>query len=137
MNNIKEAAAFCFTLATVATGKGRPHGEYLLQHEEAHFNHAHEDQNDHHLVHSQTHDWHESEAVAHAIAVITDRVFFDITINDVPKGRITIGLFGDEVPRTVDNFMTIAQGTAGVGKLGEEMDYWGTNFHRIIPTFMM
>ena len=32
--------------------------------------------------------------------------------------------------------MTIAEGTAGVGKLGEEMDYWNSKFHRIIPGFM-
>lgn len=106
MNNLDKA--FGFALSNMAFGKRRPHGEYLLQHEEVHYNHSHKDLHDHHLVDSHDHHWEESEAVAHAIATITDRVFFDITIDDVPKGRITIGLFGDVVPRTVDNFMTIA-----------------------------
>ena len=70
------------------------------------------------------------------LGVVTDKVFFDVTIDDKPAGRVVFGLFGDDLPRTVDNFMTIAEGTAGVGKLGEEMDYWQTTFHRVIPGFM-
>ena len=40
------------------------------------------------------------------------------------------------MPRTVDNFVSIAEGTGRIGKLGEEVDYKDTTFHRIIPHFM-
>ena len=46
------------------------------------------------------------------------------------------GLFGDVVPYTVENFVSIAEGGIGVGKLGEEMTFTNTSFHRIIPGFM-
>ena len=72
----------------------------------------------------------------HTIGVVTDKVFFDVHIDEKPVGRIVFGLFGNDLPRTVDNFTTIADGKAGVGKLGAEMDYAGTTFHRVIPGFM-
>ena len=67
---------------------------------------------------------------------VTDKVFFDIEIDQEPVGRIVIGLFGDVVPRTVMNFRSIAEGDLGVRSSGREMTYTGTNFHRIIPDFM-
>jgi len=72
----------------------------------------------------------------HTLGFVTDKVFFDISIEDKPVGRVIFGLFGDDLPRTVDNFTTIADGTAGVGKLGEDMNYAQTHFHRVIPGFM-
>ena len=38
------------------------------------------------------------------LATITDKVFFDIALDGVPLGRIVFGLFGDVVPKTVENF---------------------------------
>ena len=67
---------------------------------------------------------------------VTDKVYFDITIDEEPVGRIVIGLFGSTVPYTVQNFKDLARGNEGVGKLGEEMTYEGSWFHRIIPHFM-
>ena len=104
-----------------------PHGA-----KEDHLDHNSNSANpDHEGHHHYEHDHH-----PHTIGVVTDKVFFDITIDDKPMGRIVFGLFGDDLPRTVDNFTTIAEGTSGVGKLGEDMDYWQTTFHRIIPGFM-
>ena len=73
---------------------------------------------------------------AYTLDHVTDKVYFDVEIDSKPAGRIIFGLFGDVVPWTVENFRSIAEGNLGVGKLGEEMDYAGTNFHRIIPNFM-
>lgn len=62
---------------------------------------------------------------------VTDQVYFDVMIDDHPIGRMTIGLFGEIVPKTVKNFITIA--TTGInGKT-----YAGTPFHRVIKKFMI
>ena len=93
---------------------------------------ANDDDDDHH----KDHRFHHERKFYHTLGYVTDKVFFDVSIEDKPVGRIVFGLFGDDLPRTVDNFTTIAQGTSGVGKLGEEMTYKDTTFHRIIPGFM-
>ncbi|MET7520958.1 peptidylprolyl isomerase [Streptomyces sp. NPDC005248] len=61
---------------------------------------------------------------------MTTKVFFDITINDEPAGRITFNLFDDVVPKTTENFRALATGEKGFG-------YKGSSFHRIIPDFML
>ncbi|KAG6877646.1 hypothetical protein C0992_009590 [Termitomyces sp. T32_za158] len=57
-------------------------------------------------------------------------VFFDITINDAPAGRIVFKLFDEVVPRTAKNFRELATGEHGFG-------YAGSSFHRVIPNFML
>jgi peptidylprolyl isomerase len=47
------------------------------------------------------------------------------------SGRINFTLFSDVVPKTTENFATIAAG----GPNGEH--YKGTKFHRVIPQFML
>jgi hypothetical protein len=37
---------------------------------------------------------------------ITSKVFFDVEIEGGEGGRITMGLFGDDVPKTADNFVS-------------------------------
>ena len=74
-------------------------------------------------------------ADASTLANVTEKVYFDIEIGRKPAGRIIFGLFGDVVPKTVENFVELAEG-AGKGRKGEDLDYLGSPFHRIIPTFM-
>ncbi|KAI0766303.1 cyclophilin [Irpex lacteus] len=57
-------------------------------------------------------------------------VFFDITINGNPAGRIVFKLFDDVVPKTAKNFRELATGQHGFG-------FQGSSFHRIIPNFML
>eukprot|EP00919_Chromeraceae_sp_WS-2016_P019932 GHVR01047358.1.p1 GENE.GHVR01047358.1~~GHVR01047358.1.p1 ORF type:complete len:159 (+),score=25.40 GHVR01047358.1:224-700(+) len=52
-------------------------------------------------------------------------------------GRITIGLFGDTVPKTVENFKTLCEGNTVSKSSGNKMAYENSIFHRIIPGFMI
>ncbi|ABN65131.1 predicted protein, partial [Scheffersomyces stipitis CBS 6054] len=62
---------------------------------------------------------------------ITNKVYFDITEDGKPLGRITIGLFGTVVPKTVENFRQLA-----ISK-DPKFGYTGSIFHRVINKFML
>eukprot|EP00026_Physarum_polycephalum_P017195 Phypoly_transcript_18343.p1 GENE.Phypoly_transcript_18343~~Phypoly_transcript_18343.p1 ORF type:complete len:183 (+),score=36.70 Phypoly_transcript_18343:36-551(+) len=65
------------------------------------------------------------------------KVFFDISINGSPAGRITFELFADVVPKTAENFRALCTGEKGIGRKGKPLTYKGSSFHRIIPQFML
>ena len=77
-----------------------------------------------------------SMAFAEPLDTVSEKVYFDITIDNEPAGRIVFGLFGNTVPKTVKNFATLCDGSAGVGNAGKPLHFQGSNFHRIIPGFM-
>ncbi|BGP54375.1 hypothetical protein JCM8202_000808 [Rhodotorula sphaerocarpa] len=65
-----------------------------------------------------------------ATANSMSNVFFDITKNGSPLGRITFKLYDDVVPKTAQNFRALCTGEQGFG-------YEGSGFHRVIPDFML
>ena len=67
---------------------------------------------------------------------ITNRVFFDMSIDGNEVGRIVIGLYGNAVPKTVLNFATLVRGNKK-HPMGRQLAYEGSTFHRIIPNFML
>ena len=73
---------------------------------------------------------------AETLDTVTEKVFFDITIDGEAAGRIVFGLFGNTVPKTAGNFAALTTGEAGVGNSGKPLYFKGSSFHRIIPGFM-
>ncbi|KEI39112.1 uncharacterized protein L969DRAFT_88566 [Mixia osmundae IAM 14324] len=57
-------------------------------------------------------------------------VFFEITHNNSPLGRVEFKLYDDVVPKTTKNFRELCTGGQGYG-------YQGSSFHRVIPQFML
>eukprot|EP00540_Astrosyne_radiata_P015745 CAMPEP_0116841000 /NCGR_PEP_ID=MMETSP0418-20121206/10678_1 /TAXON_ID=1158023 /ORGANISM="Astrosyne radiata, Strain 13vi08-1A" /LENGTH=194 /DNA_ID=CAMNT_0004471371 /DNA_START=79 /DNA_END=663 /DNA_ORIENTATION=+ len=68
---------------------------------------------------------------------VTHKVFFDVQVAGGSGGRIVLGLFGETVPKTAENFRALCTGEKGVGKSGKPLHYKGSTFHRIIPNFMI
>ena len=75
-------------------------------------------------------------ALADTLDTVTTKVFFDIEVAGESAGRVVFGMFGDTVPKTVENFAKLADGSAGVGNAGKPLHFKGSKFHRIIPGFM-
>ncbi|XP_060074217.1 peptidyl-prolyl cis-trans isomerase B-like [Ylistrum balloti] len=61
---------------------------------------------------------------------VTNKVYFDITIDGEESGRIIFGVFGEAVPLTAENFVQLATHANGYG-------YKGSKFHRVIKDFMI
>lgn len=57
-------------------------------------------------------------------------VFFEVSADGEPLGRIEFKLYDDVVPKTARNFRELATGEHGFG-------YKDSPFHRVIPSFML
>jgi len=65
------------------------------------------------------------------------RVFFDISMDEQPAGRVVFQLFADVVPKTAENFRCLCTGERGRSRSsGKKLTFEGSKFHRIIPGFM-
>ncbi|KAI3745214.1 hypothetical protein L1987_58322 [Smallanthus sonchifolius] len=79
----------------------------------------------------------QEEETVEEVYEITHRVFLDVDIDKQRLGRIVIGLYGEVVPKTVENLRALCTGELGKGATGKMLHYKGTPFHRIIPGFMI
>jgi cyclophilin family peptidyl-prolyl cis-trans isomerase len=61
------------------------------------------------------------------VAKVTEDNITNTVVVKTTKGDITIGLFGKDAPKTVENFL----------KLSKDGTYAGTRFHRVIKDFMI
>jgi peptidylprolyl isomerase len=65
-------------------------------------------------------------------------VYFNIEIDGESAGKIVFGLFGNNSPEAVENFLALAKCNKGNGAVtGKSLCYKGSSFHRIIPNFGM
>ena len=63
-------------------------------------------------------------------------VFFDVSADGNPLGRIEMTLRADVVPKTAENFRALCTGEKGTGSSGKPLHFKGSSFHRVIPGFM-
>ncbi|KAK6453636.1 peptidyl-prolyl cis-trans isomerase CPR6 [Scheffersomyces xylosifermentans] len=64
-------------------------------------------------------------------------VYFDVTADGKPKGRVVFELFKDVVPKTAENFRALCTGEKGLSESsGKPLHYKGSIFHRVIKDFM-
>jgi peptidylprolyl isomerase len=74
--------------------------------------------------HRASSDHHHHQAVC--------KVFFDLTIADVPLGRLVLDLLEDVVPEAVENLRALAVGATGYdAETGVKLDYIDSTVHRI------
>eukprot|EP00442_Polarella_glacialis_P036570 CAMPEP_0115079234 /NCGR_PEP_ID=MMETSP0227-20121206/17990_1 /TAXON_ID=89957 /ORGANISM="Polarella glacialis, Strain CCMP 1383" /LENGTH=383 /DNA_ID=CAMNT_0002466705 /DNA_START=74 /DNA_END=1225 /DNA_ORIENTATION=+ len=64
------------------------------------------------------------------------KVFLSIQIGDAEPETVELELFTKSFPKTTENFRALCTGEKGKGKSGKTLTLKGSDFHRIIPSFM-
>ena len=67
--------------------------------------------------------------------IINQIVYFNISIDGKPSGKLIFELYSKDVPKTAENFRALCTGEKR-GKSGERLNYQGSTFHRIMIDFM-
>jgi len=68
---------------------------------------------------------------------VTHKIGITFEADGETLGEAVFGLFGEVVPKTVENFRALCTGENGVGSSGKKLHFKGSPFHRIIPNFMI
>ena len=63
----------------------------------------------------------------------THQVELSVSADGNALGNLKINLFGDDVPKTVANFVGICKGDQMSKVSGVQLSYANTPFHRVIP----
>ena len=63
--------------------------------------------------------------------IVTHKVFIDISIENRPAKRLHLVLFGNTMPKMVENFRALCTGEKGVNKDGVRLHYKGTFIKKV------
>lgn len=66
------------------------------------------------------------------MATVTSQVFFDIAVDDAPFGMIIVALYGNDVPKTAENFRALC-----TGERGGRLTYKGSAFFSVVTGFCL
>ncbi|KAI0782269.1 cyclophilin-like domain-containing protein [Abortiporus biennis] len=70
--------------------------------------------------------------------MVRPRVFFDISADNVPLGRVIFELYNDTAPKTCENFRALCTGEKGLSPISERPLYYKNSIiHRSIKDFMI
>eukprot|EP00434_Breviolum_minutum_P015386 symbB.v1.2.013557.t4/scaffold952.1/size217748/15 len=62
------------------------------------------------------------------------KIFLEVELHKRQLGRVVLELFGDVVPKTVENFRCLCTGERGISAVsGKPLSFKGSRFHKIIP----
>eukprot|EP01022_Parablepharisma_sp_SALTPOND_P027221 TRINITY_DN65_c0_g2_i2.p2 TRINITY_DN65_c0_g2~~TRINITY_DN65_c0_g2_i2.p2 ORF type:complete len:428 (+),score=26.93 TRINITY_DN65_c0_g2_i2:50-1285(+) len=67
-------------------------------------------------------------------AAKTVKAFLDISISNVPKGRLLFEIYQNRTPKTTHNFLSLCKGFTN--PQGRFLSYKGCKFHKIVPFLM-
>jgi len=68
---------------------------------------------------------------------ITNICVFKINIDGQYAGDVHFGLYGEETPKTVENFRALCTGENGKSSSGYKLWYKGSPLHKIVPKFVI
>ncbi|KAK2644348.1 hypothetical protein Ddye_019543 [Dipteronia dyeriana] len=63
-------------------------------------------------------------------------MFFELSIDSHPMGRLVIRLFADSIPITTKNFWALCTGEKGIDNIRKPLHYKGKPFHCMMTGFM-